>query len=165
MESQLTDEFGNFKPKVASNFLKVLTILTMIACAWMAFQTISFALNPDAQLLQMEERIAQSEEKGISGFWVDMSYKGLDMMHTRKENLMLFAITDLVGLVLCFFGAWQMRKLQKTGFYSWLVGEFTPWIVSVIIIGNTMFEPMFLTTLIVPIAFTIMYATQLKNMN
>ena len=61
-------------------------------------------------------------------------------------------------------GALQMRKLQKTGYYAWLAGEFLPIIINLVIIGTPLLHWFSLTGLIVPGAFAFMYYTQLKFM-
>jgi type III secretory pathway component EscR len=162
-----TDELNNYLPeekKGTTQFLKVLTILTFIACAYQLYQTVSFYISGEKQITKMEEQLVKMEEKEITGFAYEMTLKGIEISRIRLANNHLFFITDLIGVLLCAFGAFQMRKLQKTGYYLWLAGEFIPMVVSVIILTVGVLGLGILFMSIAPIAFAIMYGTQLKHM-
>jgi hypothetical protein len=81
------------------------------------------------------------------------------------DNRLPILLLTLVGCLLCFYGAWEMRKLKKTGFTIYIVGDIVPFISLFIFIGAsalTGFTGIF--TLIIVVVFVILYATQLKYM-
>jgi hypothetical protein len=76
-------------------------------------------------------------------------------------------IVGIVCLGLCFYGALQMRKLKKTGFYIYTVGELLPIIVNIILLGfGIAFNGVIpiILGLAIPILFVVLYAMQLKHL-
>ena len=57
-----------------------------------------------------------------------------------------------------------MRKLQKNGYYMWLIGELLPIVGTLIFIGIGFFTGTTGFFLIFPLLFIILYTTQLKHL-
>jgi hypothetical protein len=56
-----------------------------------------------------------------------------------------------------------MRKLKKTGFYIYLIGELLPWLTTFIFIGAIAFGGLaIIFGILFTAVFVILYATQLK---
>jgi hypothetical protein len=89
----------------------------------------------------------------------------LELARKQLENRMPIMLLTLLGCALCIYGALRMRSLKKSGFSIYLIGELLPIIVSIIFLGMGSFGPfMVVLTLLFPIVFIILYATQLKNL-
>jgi tryptophan-rich sensory protein len=74
-------------------------------------------------------------------------------------------LLSILACAICIYGALRMRSLRKSGFSVYLVGEVLPIIVSVIFLGFASFSGfMMAMSLIFPVVFIILYATQLKNL-
>lgn len=144
--------------------INVLTILTFIGCAiqliivflskWFMSFAIRMADNPEAM-----EKMSTKEKAEMFRF------KEIYEVYVKYE--MPIIAMSLIGIALCFWGALQMRKLKKQGYYAYLVGEWMPLIGSTALmgislqfngIGSTIFA------LGVPLLFSILYGLQLKRM-
>ena len=81
------------------------------------------------------------------------------------DNRLPITLLTLVAAVLCIIGAVQMRKLKKTGFYIYLIGELLPILTTVIFIGTAAMGGIgFYFGLLIYAVFIILYATQLKHL-
>ena len=85
------------------------------------------------------------------------------MLAKAIDNKIPIIAINLVGIALCVFGAIEMRKLKKQGYFLWLIGEVLP------IIATSIFLPVFFNTvfayfLIFPLLFIILYTVQRKNL-
>lgn len=164
MENQILEH--DKAPAKKNTFINVLTILTLIACAWTLYQAVDGYINADKNIAKMQDGMTKLEEAGMENSWsYRMMEKGIVMTEKQKENGLLLLIVNILGLSLCAYGAIEMRKLRKNGFYSWLAGEFLPIIVGIVIFGFSMFGGFMAIMMIVPIAFAIMYGSQLKHMS
>lgn len=147
-----------------NSWLNILTILTFIGCFLSAYNSIRFYSKADVIIAETEKRIAVLEEKGVTGFFMDMSYNGLETLELKRENKSLLTLIEITTILMCFYGAFLMRKMQKTGFYLWLAGEYLPLIIAFIVIGSPMVHPTVIPLFIFPLVFTILYSLQFKNM-
>lgn len=150
--------------KRLSTFLNVLTILTFIGCAYNVYQLVDGYFNSDEKRAQLEKGIATMEDGGREGFLMNISKYGLRMMDIFDQNKVIFLSTTFLGLALCVFGAIQMRRLRQMGFVIWLVGEYLPLVIWAVVAGSEFLNGFIAFQLIVPVAFTIMYASQRKTM-
>jgi hypothetical protein len=148
-----------------SMFLKVLTVLTFIGCAYALYNTSNAYFNSEKVLADLEKAMVDLEEKGGSEMWLESMEKGRQVFEIRNQNKTLFFVVEILGIGLCVFGAIQMRKLKSTGYYLWLAGEFVPILLSIVIIGTSILGIFFIAFLVFPVAFAIMYGTQLKYMS
>ncbi len=149
------------KPKLPSG-LNVLTILTFIGCAWELYSNVKNFLGGKKALEEFEKAQDQLAEapawvKKLAGPEVhEVMVQGLD-------NRVPIIIIGMIGTILCFYGALQMRKLKKEGYILWLVGEMLP-ILGTIIFLPVFFKTIFVYFLIIPIIFIILYTTQRKHL-
>jgi hypothetical protein len=153
----------NFPPKALPGSLNALTILTFIGCALgLIFQLFGF-VGAQKQYDQTEELLNSGKLDDAPGFMKGMiNADSLEILRKTADNRLPLLIIGLVGLGLCFYGALQMRKLSKQGFYIWLMGEIIPSIGAVIFVGAGMFAGFGLLGIAIPVIFIILYATQLK---
>ena len=118
------------KPKLPTG-LNVLTILTFVGCAWELYSTVNNFIGGKKALEEMEkaqEKLAEAPAwaRKLAGPEVQ------EMMLQSFNNKVPIFIIGLIAVTLCFYGALQMRKLKKEGYFLWLVGEILPFIGSVI---------------------------------
>ncbi|MCF1714475.1 hypothetical protein L0U88_07530 [Flavihumibacter sp. RY-1] len=150
--------------KKLPTMLNVLTILTFIGSA---FQLVSiplskFGMNFAKKALENPEALEAMSEKEVSD--LEKSVRVFDLMEANSTALW---IVTILAAVLCIYGAIQMRKLKKDGFFIYAVGEILPVIGFTIILG---FSNVFIGTssyvsnLGLPLLFIILYATQLKHL-
>ena len=84
-------------------------------------------------------------------------------MTKAVENKAPLLIISLVAVDFCF-RALQMRKLEKEGYYLWLVGEILPWIGSAILYRFSTTQYL-LYFMVFPIPFIILYTVQRKHLS
>ncbi|HWB93661.1 MAG TPA: hypothetical protein VG605_17495 [Puia sp.] len=150
------------EPRKLPEMLNVLTILTFIGSA------IGILIN--CYYLAAAKRIYDAsmanQEKIESAPAIIRNMQGPDpigVIQRTFDNRIPIAILGIVATVLCIIGAVQMRKLKKTGFYIYLIGEVLPIIVTYIFIGSAALSGLRLIFSVLFIAiFIILYATQLK---
>jgi hypothetical protein len=69
-----------------------------------------------------------------------------------------------VAMLLCLYGAMEMRKLKKQGFIFWLVGELLPIATTIFFIGAAAFNGFGLLNLLFPVIFIILYFIYRKDL-
>ena len=152
------------EPKKLPSMLNVLTILTFIGNGlgfFSAFYSYFSAASNYDKVVQAQDKIDQMPDFVKNMMGPDPVGNARRMLDNRLPIMLL----TLVGCLLCFYGAWEMRKLKKTGFTIYIVGDIVPFISLFIFIGAsalTGFTGIF--TLIIVVVFVILYATQLKYM-
>ena len=152
------------EPKKLPSMLNVLTILTFISNGLgfiTAFYSYFSAASNYDKVVQAQDKMDQMPDFVKNMMGPDPVGNARRMLDNRLPIMLL----TLVGCLLCFYGAWQMRKLKKTGFTIYIVGDVVPFISLFIFIGAsalTGFTGIF--TLIIVVVFVILYATQLKYM-
>lgn len=149
------------QPKLSTG-LNVLTILTFVGCAFGLYSAIKDFFGGQADLDKLKSNADKLTEapawlKKLSGPEVQ------EMMAKGIENKIPIITINLVAIALCVFGAIEMRKLKKQGYFIWLLGEILPFIATAI------FVPMFFNTvfaffLVIPLLFIILYTVQRKNL-
>ncbi|MCG7857802.1 hypothetical protein [Flavihumibacter sp.] len=148
--------------KKLPSLLNVLTILTMIGCAIELFFGSLNLINGRKNLERLEEAQASGDMDKVPEFMKSMmGPEALENARLAYENRIPLFIIMVVGIGLCFYGALQMRKLQKTGYFMWLIGEILPIIGSLLFIGVG-FAGGASFMLLLPLLFIILYTTQLK---
>jgi hypothetical protein len=96
---------------------------------------------------------------------VNIYLKSMDNVRILFENKYLFAIISLIGVGLCVYGAVEMRKMKKTGFYAYVSGQILPLLASLAITGwNIASGSTFIVSLLFFGIFILIYAFQLKHM-
>ena len=89
-----------------------------------------------------------------------------EMMVTKSlENKLPILIISLVAAALCFYGALQMRKLNKQGYILYLIGEILPFISLAIFLGTFAMKGFaFYFSAGIAILFILMYTSQRKHL-
>ena len=151
----------SIKPKIPTG-LNVLTILTFVGCAWELYSTVNNFIGGKKALEEMEkaqEKLAEAPAwaRKLAGPEVQ------EMMLQSFNNKVPIFIIGLIAVTLCFYGALQMRKLKKEGYFLWLVGEILPFIGSVIFVP-ALFNTLFIYFSIFPLLFIILYTVQRKHL-
>jgi hypothetical protein len=161
--NQTDDVLTEHRPKELPGMLNVLTILTFIGCGLGYLGSLySFFVNndPDKQI----EKLNEAREKvGDSGFGARMIESSIDIARKTYDNRYLLLISGLIFTTLCLIGAMQMRKLKKTGYYYYLIGELGPIVLMAGLFGASFFSAFaLLFSALIAIVFVILYGTQLK---
>ena len=143
--------------------LNVLTILTFIGSAYGLYSTLNNFLSGKKALEDFEkaqDKLAEAPAwaKALAGPEVH------EVMVKSLDNKVPLLIIGLVSIVLCIYGAIEMRKLKKQGFTLWLIGEVLPYIGMVIFVGGIFFQTFLVYFLIFPLIFIILYFFQRKNL-
>jgi len=156
--------FDEFTPKKKMpDMLNVLTILTFVWSGYLIIQEfISYfticskaaqmATNPDANVQKAIDK------GGIIGSFVK---EGLDISQRACEVKLANMLVGLVLVALCIAGAIMMRKLKKTGFFLYLIGEIGSPLAFIAMFGTGIIAT---TNFIFPVLFIILYATQIKHL-
>jgi hypothetical protein len=161
--NQTNDVLNQQQPKTLPGMLNVLTILTFIGCG-LAYLSACYSFltnnDPDKQIQKLNEA---REKIGDSGFGAKMIDSSIDMVQKSYDNRYLLLISGLVFTTLCLIGAMQMRKLKKTGYYYYLVGELAPIVLMAGLFGSSFFGAFaLLFATLISVIFVILYSTQLK---
>ena len=155
------ENFNDFQPKPLPGTLNVLTILTFIGSAiglifslatpWL----MKFSLN-------MMNKASEAGTDLTPKQTVDMEASRKVIELTQSNMVPLISI-GIMGIILCFIGAFMMRKLKKDGFWIYVSGQVLPIVGSLALLGMAQFTGatsyiMFL----IPVVFIILYAMQRK---
>jgi hypothetical protein len=153
------------RPPKRSDTLNVLTILTIIGCCLAYVGTFwGFYTTSPAQY---EKRLAEAQENAdkLSGTAANFAQEGVRMMEKNHEYRMVLLLAGIVFTTFCLIGALQMRKLKKSGYPLYVIGELAPLILSFALIG---FSKVGLITSVISAAiallFVILYSVQRKNL-
>jgi hypothetical protein len=145
--------------------LNVLTILTFVACGiFFLLQLYSFANSKKIYDMAMA---SQQNIDRAPAFVRKMAGPDPIGQATRNyENRVPIFVLGVVCLALCTYGAIQMRKLKKLGFYVYCIGEIVlPLLTMAIFTGTSVFSGLgFMFGILFYVLFVILYATQLKYM-
>jgi hypothetical protein len=150
------------EPKKLPAMLNVLTILTFIGNGLGfigAFYSYFSAASNYDKVVQAQDKMDQMPDFVKNMMGPDPVGNARRMLDNRLPIMLL----TLVGCLLCFYGAFEMRKLKKSGFMIYIIGDVVPFIGLCIFVGvatMTGFSGIF--GLIITIVFIILYATQLK---
>ena len=148
------------KPKLPTG-LNVLTILTFVGCAWELYSTVNNFIGGKKALEEMEK--AQEKLAEAPAWARKLAGPEVQEMMLQSFNKVPIFIIGLIAVTLCFYGALQMRKLKKEGYFLWLVGEILPFIGSVIFVP-ALFNTLFIYFSIFPLLFIILYTVQRKHL-
>lgn len=161
--SYQANEVFQQRPKELPGMLNVLTILTFIGSALSYISSgYSYFTNndPDKQIEKLNEA---KEKMSDSGFGAKMIESSIDMVQKSYDNRYLLLISGLVFTTFCLIGAMQMRKLKKTGYYYYLIGELAPIVLMAGLFGSSFMGTFaLLFAALIAVIFVILYSTQLK---
>jgi hypothetical protein len=162
----------NEQPAKLPKTLSVLTILTFIGCG-LSYIGVIYGWITSANYDTQHEKLQEASDKvGDSGFARTMIDKSMEMIENNKDYINkayeyrhIIGIAGLVFITFCLIGAIRMRKLRKSGFPIYTVGELAPIAISLILLGfNTSQMWMVILQFCLPVVFVILYATQRKHL-
>lgn len=165
MEStyQSTDLFDQQQPKGLPGMLNVLTILTFIGCGIAYISSIiSFfsASNYEKDMAEMEEL---QDNMGDNELGNSMMQGAVDMMQKSYDYRYIILLSGLLFTTLCLIGALQMRKLKKSGYTLYVIGEIAPIVIMGALIGFSLVGGLaIIMSLVFAVVFVILYTTQRK---
>jgi hypothetical protein len=143
--------------------LNVLTILTFIGSAWELYSNTKNFLGGRKAVDAMAK--AQDQLAQAPAFFKKLAGPEVyDMMEHAYENRVPLLIFALLGIGICVYGAIQMRKRKKEGYYLWLIGESLP-ILSSIVFLPSLFNTIYSFFFIIPLIFILLYTLQRKHLN
>ena len=151
------------KPTVPSG-INILTILTFIGCGIsLLFSCYNF-FNSKQGLDKMEEMINSGKVDDLPAFAKKFyTPEMVEMARKAYENRLPIFLITIVGIVLCFMGAMQMRKLKKQGFSLYVIGELLPVVASAIFLGFNSVTGVFgIIGICIALLFILLYAGQRK---
>jgi hypothetical protein len=155
MENQPVNE----APK-RPQFITVLCILTFIGSGLAFIGAIwgYFSVKASAAMLESMGTMEGGDSLGMMSGMQETMLKAV-------ENAIPNMIIGVVCSLICFYGALQMWKLKKIGFFIYSVGEITPAIAGFILGAGGMLGSMgAIVGLLFAIVWIVLYAVNLKHM-
>jgi hypothetical protein len=153
----------NEQPQGLPGMLNTLTILTFIGCGLAYISTIySFFTsgNYEKQMAELEEA---QEKLGDNEMANNMMQGSIEMLEKTHEYRYILLLSGILFTTLCLVGALQMRKLKKSGYPLYVIGEITPVILTAALLGFSLVGGITMAVSgIVAIVFVILYSTQRK---
>jgi hypothetical protein len=162
---QTNDVLDQHRPKQLPGMLNVLTILTFIGCG-LAYIRDCFSFLNNADPTKQIEKIQEAQEKmGDNSFLSKLMEGSADIIQKTYDNRYLIIGSALLFTTFCLIGALQMRKLKKSGYYLYLVGELAPIVLMAGLFGSSFIGAISLIfRALIAVAFVILYSTQLKHL-
>lgn len=163
MEDQITlDSNLDNTPTKRTTFVTVLCILSFIAIGTTLLSNLisiaTYSVADQEMMAEiMEDSMDQMGDSAGSGFIESIFSTSMDAM----EYQVPLAIVSIIAQLFCLFGCLQMWEMKKMGFYLYLLGEWVPAIVSMVLLG-AFFG---IVGAIVPIIFSILYGLNVKDMD
>jgi hypothetical protein len=158
----------SFTPiKKIPELLKVLCILTFIGCAFSLGSAVYNFATIDKQVNDMESKIQKVEDSG-STMAVDIMQSAQATLIKVQQNKVPTVVVSVFACLLCLVGAIMMWNMKKNGFFIYTVGELLPTIYTFVFIGigSGLFSVITSAfSVVIPLVFVILYATQLKEMD
>jgi hypothetical protein len=153
---------NDFEEKKLPQTLNVLTILTYIGCAIFGLLTLftPMILNFSSKMMEKATTGADLTPKQLE----DVE-KSRHIIELSKSNLVPLMAIGLIGIVLCFVGAYMMRKLKKDGYWIYVAGEILPVLGNFALLGMAQFTgASSFIGLLIPIVFIMLYTMQRKHL-
>ena len=140
----------------------MLTFLTFIGCG---LSYIGLLLNIfrwgnyEADLAEAE----RLQEQMGDGAFGKIFQGSVEIIQKSHEYRYLLLAAGLIFTTMCLIGAIQMRRLKKSGYTIYVMGELAPLLVNGVLLGFSFFTgfPIAVTALIA-ILFVVLYTTQRK---
>ena len=169
--AQDLDEF-DIQPPQRPTFLKVLCILTFIGSSYAIITSTYTYFNAKEianEVVKAKSEINQDvqnkrKNKPQNDAFASKMVKNMSVM-ANPDNLRRSSLGSIIASVFCLIGAILMWRLNRKGFYLYVLGTIIGIIVPFYVFGNN-----FLTALsvgisaLIGILFVIFYAMNLKSM-
>jgi hypothetical protein len=148
-----------------TNTLKTLTILTFIGCG-LSYISLLFNIatwsNYEKQLADAQDAQEKFSDNEMASRMMEGSVEMLQKSHQYRYILLA---SGLIFTTMCLVGALQMRKLKKSGYPIYVVGEIAPLLVTGILIGFNFFGSIILgLSGLFALIFVILYTRQRKHL-
>jgi hypothetical protein len=151
----------SFEKETLPKRLNTLTILTFIGCSILGFFTLITPWFLKLMLNIMDKASANGKE--LNTKQIEDMQKGRAAIELSQINLVPLLIIGSVGIILCFVGAYMMRKLKKDGLWLYIAGQILPILGNLFLLGMSQFTGvMSYLFLAIPFVFIYLYYTQLK---
>ena len=159
---QSTELFQNERMPVYG-MLKTLTVLTFIGCA-IAYISLIITIadwgNYEKNLAEAQRMEEQMSENETAARIVKGS---VEIVQKSHEHRYILAATGFIFTTMCLIGAMRMRKLRKSGYPIYLIGELAPLVVSGALLGFSFFGGLIMAfSAFFALLFVILYTTQRK---
>ena len=152
------------EPGKLPSMLNVLTILTFIGSGLGVIGAITGYFTAASSY----EKQQQLQDKMADMPAIVKNMMGPDPVETARkqlENRLPIMLLGLVGALLCLYGAVQMRKLKKSGFSIYIIGDILPFLALAIFVSlSSMSGFAMIFGIVITLVFVILYSTQLKYM-
>lgn len=160
-----TPDLFDGEPKKLPGMLNTLTILTFIGCAIAYLGTIwNFYDSSNIEKKRAEIEAAQ-DSLGDNEMASNMMASSLDIMQRSYDNRYILLVSGLLFTTLCLIGALQMRKLKKSGYPLYVVGELAPVVLSAVLIGFSLIGGIaIIFSAVIAVIFVILYSSQRKHL-
>ena len=170
----MTHDLEEFEtqPRQRPTFLRVLCILTFIGSSYAIISgTITyFNANEIAnQVVKAKSEINQdaqnkTKNNGENNAFASKMAKNMSEM-TNPDNLRKSSLGSIISAVFCLVGAFLMWRLNRKGFYSYVLGTIIGIAVPFYVFGNNFLTALSVgITALIGILFVIFYAMNLKSM-
>ncbi len=162
MEGKTTNDLFAQETK-STGTLKVLTTLTYIGCGLAYISTLYSYINDSNYEKDMARMTDMADNaSGVAG---KVLQESIVMAQRAHENKTILLLSGLLFTTLCLIGAMQMRKLKKSGYPLYLIGEIAPLAVFIGLVGFSLVGSIALAlSSIVALVFIILYTVQRKNL-
>ena len=163
-----TEEDDIFNQPKLSTGLNVLTILTFIGCFIQFIFSLLAYFGAKTNYENRDDMAAKMSSPKIPAWLQKLipSHDDFIKMATKSYfNKVPILIITLLGIVLCFLGALQMKELKKQGYTFYIVGELLPFLSTVIFVGTFALSGIgFYFIAAMSILFILLYTAQRKNL-
>jgi hypothetical protein len=165
-EQNVFSASDNFQmPARPSSFLNVLTILTIIGSIYTLFSSVWAFFSAQKSYTDLKKVMDSGDLDAAPAFVKGMvNAETLEMARKMMENKWPVMILGVMGAILCLYGAIEMRKLKKQGYFLWMAGEIIPILGMTVLIGMGKFGGLQLLGYLFPLAFIIMYTLHRKEL-
>ena len=92
------------------------------------------------------------------------SPESLELYRKLDINKLPLAVITVLSCLLCVYGAIEIRKLKKSGFYTYCFGQIVPFVGTLLFVGEGFFSTGWTAFVGIGIAvlFILLYGIQLK---
>jgi hypothetical protein len=148
--------------------LRTLTTLTFIGCG-LGYLGVIFGLFFTKDYATQHAQLQDAVDKSGSGTLGSIAQSSLENLERNQayiqkmyDHRFILWGTTAIFITLCLIGAMRMRKLRRSGFPLYVVGELAPLLVMTILVGFYMQGWQSWLNWIIPIVFVALYASQRK---
>lgn len=148
------------------SLLKTLTLLTFIGSSLGVIGQIYNYFSAQANIDKLEKLRARPDFDQMPAFVkATCDESAMNNLRLIEANKIPLLILGIIGPILCFYGAWEMRQLKKSGLIAYITGSLLPMAGMLIFVGTSIFSGMsYLIALGVTILFLILYVSQAKHL-